>query len=270
MKRPLPADLRDKALYLFGTNFDVNFFNYDKLSKLPGNMKIYQAKDKCPVQYLRTCSAPMVLPIKLNCKVMIIRNSDKGLVNGLTGTAIHMDDENICIRIDEDDKMDHNLSGCVYNIKKMQFVLHDENNKVVGNRWQFPLKLGYAVTVDKAQGRTLEFLVIDCYNFWHCGQLGVAIGRATVKYGSCCRLNVHDTNLANFHQIAFNIPPQANLQGVPSSITKHNQGHDTSNDFPYDFEDFTSGKLLEPITPIQQIRNNILLASVNCTHFTNF
>ena len=113
LKRPLPADVCDKALYIFGTNFDVNFFNYDKLSKLPGNMKIYQAKDKCPIKYLGTCSAPMVLPTKLNCKVMIIRNLDNGLVNGLTGTVIHMDDENICIRIDEDDKMDHNLGGCV-------------------------------------------------------------------------------------------------------------------------------------------------------------
>ena len=61
-----------------------------------------------------------------------------------------MNDENIHIRIDEDDKMDHNLGGCVYNINKMEFVSRDENDKVVGNRWQFPLKLGYVVTVDKA------------------------------------------------------------------------------------------------------------------------
>ena len=133
LKRPLPADVCDKALYIFGTNFDVNFFNYDKLSKLPGNMKIYQSKDKCPVKYLRTCSAPKVLPVKINCKVIIIRNLENRLVNGLTGTFIHMDDENIHIRIDEDDKMDHNLGGCVYNINKMEFVTCDENDKVVGN-----------------------------------------------------------------------------------------------------------------------------------------
>ena len=190
----------------------------------------------------------------------------------------------------------------VCNIKKMEFVLHDENN-VVGKRWQFPLKLGYAVTVDKAQGGTLEFLVIDCYNFWDCGQLGVAIGRAIAKYGleimnfnifvatlkqpqciidfykktgkplkpdrSCCRLNIHDTNLANFHQIAFNVPPQANLQGVPSTISEDNQGHDTSNNFPYDFENFIS-ELLEPITPIQQLQNKILLASAKLHSFRKF
>ena len=118
LKRPLPADVCDKELFIFGTNFNVSFFSYDKLSKLPGNMKVYQAKDKCPVQYLRTCSAPKVLPMKINCKVMIIRNLENGLVNGLTDTVIHMDDENIRIRIDEDDKMDRNLGGCVYNIQQ--------------------------------------------------------------------------------------------------------------------------------------------------------
>ena len=80
-------------------HFDVNFFNYDKLSKLPGNMNVYQAKDKCPVKYLRTCSAPKVLPVKINCKVMIIRNLENGLVNRLTGTVIHMDADNIYIEM---------------------------------------------------------------------------------------------------------------------------------------------------------------------------
>ena len=113
-------------------------------------------------------------------------------------------------------------------------------------------QLGNAITVDKAQGKTLEFLVIDCYNFFCCGQLGVAIGRAIARYGleimnfnlfaatlkhpqciidfyrktgkplktdrSCCRLNVHDANLVNFHQITLNVPPQANLQGDPNTI----------------------------------------------------
>ena len=78
-----------------------------------------------------------------------------GLVNGLTGTVIHMDDENIHVRIDKDDKMDHNLGGCVFTLKQMEFILLDENNQKVGNRWQFPLKLGYAITVDKAHGHIL-------------------------------------------------------------------------------------------------------------------
>ena len=180
-------------------------------------------------------------------KVMVICNLNNGLVNGLTGTVIHMDDENICVRIDEDDKMDHSLGGCVFNLKRIEFILHDENNQKVGNRWQFPLKLGYAITVDKAQGCTLEYLVIDCSNFWRCGQLGVTIGRAIAKYGlqilyfniysttfkhpkkvqdfhaqlgkplkadrSCCEVTMHVRNLVHFHNVRFNVPPQQNVKG---------------------------------------------------------
>ena len=66
-------------------------------------------------------------------------------------------------------------------LKKYAFHIYDEHNNLVGSRIQLPIKLGYSITVDKAQGRTLDAVVIDCYNFWHCGQLGVAIGRATQK-----------------------------------------------------------------------------------------
>ena len=80
-------------------------------------MKIYEAKDRCPQKYLKIGSALMVLPIKVHCKVMVIQNLDHGLVNGLTGTVIYMDDENIHVKIDQDDKMVHNLTGCVFSLK---------------------------------------------------------------------------------------------------------------------------------------------------------
>ena len=44
-----------------------------------------------------------------------------------------------------------------------------------------PIKLGYTVTVHKAQGRTLNSVIVDTSNFWRAGQAGVAVGRATSK-----------------------------------------------------------------------------------------
>ena len=55
------------------------------------------------------------------------------------------------------------------------------------------MKLGYATTVDKAQGRTITSLVVDCYNFWKPGQIGVAVGRCTNKDG---------LQIANYNVIA--------------------------------------------------------------------
>ena len=48
--------------------------------------------------------------------------------------------------------------------------------KIIACRKQFPIKLGYATTVDRSQGRTIPSLVVDAYNFWKPAQLGVAVG----------------------------------------------------------------------------------------------
>ena len=47
--------------------------------------------------------------------------------------------------------------------------------------------------MDKAQAHTIDHVIVDCYNFWHCGQLGVAVGRAS---------NVEGLQVENFNIFA--------------------------------------------------------------------
>ena len=61
--------------------------------------------------------------------------------------------------------------------------MKDANDCLLAKREQLPLKLGYAITVDKAQGRTIDEVIIDASNFWRPGQMGVAVGRASSKEG---------------------------------------------------------------------------------------
>ena len=62
---------------------------------------------------------------------------------------------------------------------------------IAASRYQFPLKLGYATTVDKAQGCTIASLVVDCYNLWKFAQMSVGIGRAVCIDG----LEIQNFNL---------------------------------------------------------------------------
>ena len=58
-------------------------------------------------RYLRSCNAPRVLPIKTRAKVLIICNLPNGLVNGLSGTVVHFNDDMIEVQIDQDDNLKH-------------------------------------------------------------------------------------------------------------------------------------------------------------------
>ena len=49
---------------------------------------------------------------------------------------------------------------------------------VLASRHQYPVKLAYALTTHRAQGQTLEQVVVDCNGVRNAGQIGVAVGRA--------------------------------------------------------------------------------------------
>ena len=140
-----------------------------------------EANDNFHSKYLKTCNTSKVLALKLNCKVLVIQNLDNGLVNGLTGKVVKINEDGVDIVMDDEPNLMHNFAGRKFTIQKYSFQIYNEHNNLVGNRLQLPIKLGYSITVDKAQGKTLDGLVVDCYNFWCCGQLGMAIGRATRK-----------------------------------------------------------------------------------------
>lgn len=179
LSRPLSPNA--DPVYIFGTNLDIDVFNYDKLGAIPGPAKIYHAVDDGDRKYLRRCAAPKHLALKLKCKVLVTRNLTDGLVNGMTGIVMELHDDKIVVQINDDKFLGHAFGGKVFNICKYTFPLRDAANKVVAVRKQFPVRLGYALTVDKAQGRSIEELVIDAY--WRPGQFGVAMGRAMRTQG---------------------------------------------------------------------------------------
>ena len=166
---------------------------------------------------------------------------------------------------------------------------------IVVKRLQFPIKLGYATTIDKAQGRTIASLVVDCYKLWKSAQMGVAMGRAicskgleiqnfnlvvaTLKHpaivtdfdakpgigvqGSklCCntRLQCIVNNPAvGVH--AFNF--QVGLNPAPNMANPIVEINDTvltmQIEFLYDMNTFISSQLLPNITPRQKECNSII------------
>ena len=181
LSRPLSS--YEDAVFIFGTNFDVNFYNHVKVDELHGFQFIFESQDKGEHMLLRRLAAPKYLCLKPYCKVIVIRNLDNGLVNGLPCKLVGLSDDEIEIKVEDDKHLHHKLGGKTFKVERCKFLVRADDGKVVASRYQFPVRLGYCITVDKSQGRTLDKVVVDGSNIWKAGQLGVAVGRAVSTDG---------------------------------------------------------------------------------------
>lgn len=126
----------------------------------------------------RDTPAPMSLTLKVGALVVFVKNGDKWH-NGSMGLVRDLGAREITVEL-------LNKTRDVVTVRpetwqKIEYT-RDENDKIqeneVGSFKQFPLNLGYAMTIHKAQGKTLDAVVVDISRgaFAH-GQTYVALSR---------------------------------------------------------------------------------------------
>ena len=126
----------------------------------------------------RDVPAPMNLELKIGALVVFVKNGDKWH-NGSMGIIRTLGTREITVQL-------LNPRHDIVTVKKEKWekieYSRDENDRLVENETgaykQFPLNLGYAMTIHKAQGKTLDTVVIDISRgaFEH-GQTYVALSR---------------------------------------------------------------------------------------------
>lgn len=122
--------------------------------------------------------APMNLTLKVGALVVFVKNADKWH-NGSMGIVRNLGAKEIQVELL--DKSREIVSVKPEKWSKIEYI-RDENDRLqeneVGSFKQFPLNLGYAMTIHKAQGKTLDSVVIDISRgaFAH-GQTYVALSR---------------------------------------------------------------------------------------------
>ncbi|KHJ93596.1 hypothetical protein OESDEN_06491 [Oesophagostomum dentatum] len=186
--------LSDRAI-LAPRNLEVDHINQQALDKLPGAIYVYRSIDEVaedehededlyPSEFLNSLS-PAGLPLhclklKEGAVVLLLRNLDvkNGLCNGTRLIATHFG---------------RYVLGCRFasGQRKGQFILipRIDNYTEKGvpfklRRRQFPLRLAFAMTINKAQGQSLTNVGIHLRDdvFSH-GQLYVALSRSRSKEG---------------------------------------------------------------------------------------
>jgi ATP-dependent DNA helicase PIF1 len=171
-------------IYLSTTNETADTINSDGLKKLPSTSKTYNSvlsgeytRDRYPTQ--------QSLELKEGARIMMLNNEQGGKwINGTLGWVRKLNDESILV--DLDNGYSGEVSMYSWELKK---AMYDEDLKMVinhtlGSFTQLPVRLAWAITIHKSQGKTFENVVIDFGKFvFSEGQSYVAISRCTTLEG---------------------------------------------------------------------------------------
>ncbi len=176
-----PAE-KDFYVYLTTTNDLADRTNQARLSALKGKSFEYGGTVDGHFE-ARNLPTQEALRLKIGAQVMLLNNDSMGRwVNGSIGhikDIIHSDG-NDAIRVHLADGADVDIEPFTWEMYR--FVFDKEagriDSEIVGAFTQYPLRLAWAVTIHKAQGKTFSKVVIDIgYGTFSHGQVYVALSR---------------------------------------------------------------------------------------------
>lgn len=183
------AEIEEPFLTLCSTNASANQINKDRLSLLTTSSHYFMGEVKgnfnpnlFPTDYK--------LELRLNGQIMMIRNDpEKRFVNGSLGKIIALDDEKITVRLSSESGKteEFDLPKMTWEVNKYTITSDAANpitSEVIGSFTQYPVKLAWAITIHKSQGKTYDRVAIDLGRgaFEH-GQTYVALSRCRTLDG---------------------------------------------------------------------------------------
>ncbi len=181
---------QDFYIYLTPTNIEAENINSIELAKVSGkqfvNVGIMQGNFG-----LGSLPTSVDLKLKVEAQVMLLNNDNRGRwVNGSVG-KIKKINQNSGREVSEvmvqfQDGVEYIVEPYTWELfsYKYNVSLRSLETDVIGSFTQFPLKLAWAVTIHKSQGKTFEKVILDIGrgSFAH-GQTYVALSRCTSLTG---------------------------------------------------------------------------------------
>ncbi|MBP7006290.1 AAA family ATPase [Patescibacteria group bacterium] len=175
--------LTKKAIVLTAMNDAANALNEERLRALGGTVKKFQANLRGDFPE-REAPADSELRLKKGARVMCLANDPDGkYVNGSLGWVKGFGGDkttDVSVEVDLDDGGTISLSSHTWTVYRS---IYDKKQKTLdqeklGSFVQIPLKLAWAVTIHKSQGKTFDEVAVDLgRGAFAAGQTYVALSR---------------------------------------------------------------------------------------------
>jgi ATP-dependent exoDNAse (exonuclease V) alpha subunit len=174
----------DEHILLTTINDTADKVNDMRLAQIEGPLHVFHATVTGDFSEKQS-PASQSLSLKTGAKVMLLNNDpDDRWINGTIGTLFRVSGEEVYVKLENGEI--EKVEPVTWNAYKTRF--NEEENKLesfdVGSFKQLPLRLAWAITIHKSQGKTFQKVAIDFGrgSFAH-GQTYVALSRATSLSG---------------------------------------------------------------------------------------
>lgn len=170
----------DFYVYLTTTNAMADRINQEKLDELEGRSYYYEGILAGEFGS-RNLPTHEVLELKIGAQVMLLNNDSGGRwINGSIGKVIEVLDEGKIVTVELSEGGIVDVTPFEWEMFRFFFNEDTESleSESVGSFTQHPLKLAWAVTIHKSQGKTFDKAIVDVGTgtFAH-GQAYVALSR---------------------------------------------------------------------------------------------
>ncbi len=174
------------VITLSSRNALVNQINQNRLREIQDPEFVFLAKvsgNFAPTAF----PTELALKLKLGSQVMFVKNDpDKQFVNGTLGIVSSINDDEIIVDIlnKQSELIQIKVPRLQWEIQKYLIKNDKIETEIVGTFDQFPLKLAWAITIHKSQGKTFDKVIIDIgTSAFEYGQTYVALSRCRTLDG---------------------------------------------------------------------------------------
>lgn len=189
-------NLKEGYIYLTTTNKlaeKVNKINLEKLSS-----KKYILKGEIEGEFdEKHFPTEINLEVKKGAQVMLLNNDSKERwINGTIGEVVGLKEDEIKVRLQNG----QTVFVFPYNWQILETYFNKEKKvlekRILGSFVQYPIKLAWAITVHKSQGKTFDKVIIDVSGgIFTCGQVYVALSRCRSLEGIILRREIKKSSV---------------------------------------------------------------------------